>query len=261
MQHSATRARVVEVLLVVGVLGALVAFVAPTLRQPLLERHGFRQTQTAFQARVFYEEGIDLGHPQVPVLGEPFEIPFEFPLLQAGASIVIDLGVEEDLAMRLSGLACFLTTALFLYGLVRQVAGPVAAFGALVAFTLTPFALLWSRTSMIEYLATAGAVGFTWAFVARRESGRPLLGALALVAGSIGMLVKPTTAVFWILPALLYRPVSPKSARGRRRLVDPWTVVIVGVPIVVALLWTRHADAVKAASQTTVWLTSGELRS
>ena len=258
-RQAATKAWLFEVLLVVCTLSGFVAIVAPTLGRPLLERHAFRQTQTAFQARVFYEEGIDLAHPKVPVLGEPFEIPFEFPLLQAGASLVMDLGVEEDASMRLSGLACFLATALLLYGLVRRVAGPVAAGGSLLAFVLTPFALVWSRTSMIEFLATAGAVGFTWALVSYRESRRAPVAALALIAGLIGMLVKPTTAIFWIIPGLLYRPEG-SGASSRRRRVDPAVILVVCGPIAAALLWTRHADAIKAKSPTTSWLTSGELR-
>lgn len=246
-----------ETALVVGVLGVLVVYATPRLGNPLLEKHSFRQTQTAFQARIFHEQGIDLAHPQVPVLGEPFEIPFEFPLFQAGASILMDLGIDDDVAMRLTGLLCFLATALLLYGLVRHVAGRASALASLVAFTLSPFALAWSRTSMIEYLATAGAIGFTWSLIVWRESRRPVPYALA--AGLVGMLVKPTTAVFWILPALLYRPESSVSDR-RRQIVDLRTVAVVLVPLATAAAWTRHADSVKAATRTTQWLTSGALR-
>ena len=35
----------------------------------------FRQTQTAYTARIYHEQGIDLLHPKLPVLGEPFEVP------------------------------------------------------------------------------------------------------------------------------------------------------------------------------------------
>ena len=196
---------------------AFVLVVLPTLGQPLLERHGFRQTQTAYTARIYHEQGIDLIHPKLPVLGEPFEVPFEFPLFQAAASVVMDAGVRDDVAMRTTGLLCFLLTALLLYGLVRRVDGRVSAVAALVAFVATPFALLWGRTSMIEYLATAGAVGFAWATIAWREERRPAVGGLALAAGLVGMLVKPTTAVFWILPALAYQPTSGRQGDSEAR--------------------------------------------
>jgi hypothetical protein len=251
-------ARLVEAACVAAVLVAFVLVVLPTLGQPLLERHGFRQTQTAYTARIYHEQGIDLIHPKLPVLGEPFEVPFEFPLFQAAASVVMDAGVRDDVAMRTTGLLCFLLTALLLYGLVRRVDGRVSAVAALVAFVATPFALLWGRTSMIEYLATAGAVGFAWATIAWREERRPAVGGLALAAGLVGMLVKPTTAVFWILPALAYQPKGGRQGDRRRELM--WLAALVLVPLGAAVLWTHHADAIKAASPTTAWLTSDALR-
>jgi hypothetical protein len=249
--------RTAEVAFVALVLIAFVVAVTPTLGQPLLGYHGFRQTQTAYTARIYHDQGIDLLHPKLPVLGEPFEAPFEFPLFQAAASVVMDAGVDDDPAMRLTGLACFLLTAVLLYGLVRHVADRPSAIAALVAFVATPFALLWGRTSMIEYLATAGAVGFAWATVAWRENRRPEIAGLALAAWLVGMLVKPTTAAFWLLPALGYRPTNPRRAsRGRTGAV---LAVLVLVPLLATALWTRHADAIKAASPLTDWLTSSAL--
>ena len=256
---SPAAARIGEIGAVVAVLAALVAYVAPTLGAPLLERHAFRQTQTAWTARVFHEEGIDLLHPKLPVFGDPFEAPFEFPLFQALATLPMDMGLAEDTALRTTCLACFVLTALLLWGLVRHVAGPVSGVGAVIAFAFTPLALVWSRTSMIEYLATAGAVGFTFAVVFWRDRRHALFLAAAIAAGLVGMLVKPTTAVFWILPALAYRP-RERSGTAPRRRIDPWTVVAVVVPLVAGALWTRHADAIKAASPVTEWLTGWNLR-
>src|SRR5262249_10133359 len=148
---------------------------------------------------------------------EPWEVPFEFPLFQAAASIVEKLGATEDAALRITNLAFFVLTALLLYGLVRRVAGVPAAVGALVAFVASPFALVWSRTSMIEFLATAGAVGYCWAVISWREHRRPVFAVLALASGLVAMLVKPTTGVFWILPALLYRPGVGSLAPARAK--------------------------------------------
>ena len=255
------RTWLVDLTLVVATVALLTAHVRPTLDDPLLEGyHVFRQTQTAYTARVFSEQGIDLLHPQVPVLGEPFEIPFEFPLFQAGASLLMDLGVSETVSVRLLCFLCFLATALLLYGLLRHVGGRVVALCAFVAFSFFPFSLVWSRTSMIEYLATAGAVGWTWGLITWRERRRPLSGTLALTAGLVGMLVKPTTAIFWLIPALTHRPPDTGTSPTRRWLAQLGTAALVGLPIVAAIVWTRHADMIKAASQPTEWLTSGELR-
>ena len=171
----------------------------------------------------------------------------------------MDMCVAEDTALRLTCLVCFVLTALLLCDSVRHVAGPISGVGAVVAFTFTPFALVWSRTSMIEYLATAGAVGFAYAVILWRDRRQRLFLVAALAAGLVGMLVKPTTAVFCILPALAYRPrVRGGTAPGRR--IDLWVVVVVIVPLLAGALWTRHADAIKAASPVTEWLTSWNLR-
>ncbi len=257
MHAASRRPRLLETIFVVVVLGGFVLFVAPTLGQPLLERHAFRQTQTAYTARIFHEQGIDLLNPKLPVFGEPFEVPFEFPLFQAAASVVMDAGVRDDVAMRLTGLACFLLTALLLCGLVRRVDSRVSGLAALVAFVSTQFAVLWSRSSMIEYLATAGAVGFAWATIVWRENRRPSVGGLALAAGLVGMLVKPTTAVFWVLPVLGYRPSTRRA--GQRGTDALSLVALVMIPLLAAVLWTRHADAIKAATPATAWLTSSAL--
>ena len=252
-------ARISEAGAIVVVLAIFVGYVAPTLSAPLLEAHAFRQTQTAWTAREFHENGFDLLHPKLPVFGEPFEVPFEFPLFQALAALPMELGLAEDTALRLTSLLCFALTAVLLWGLVRYVAGAISGIAALVAFVLTPLALLWSRTSMIEYLATAGAVGFAFALVLWRDQRRPLFLALALTAGLVGTLVKPTTAVFWIVPALLYRPRG-RDSDARPGHIRLWTAVAVGVPLVAAALWTRHADEIKADSPVTEWLTGWNLR-
>ena len=183
----------------------------------------------------------------------------KFPLFQAAAALVMDAGLDDDLAMRLTGLLCFL--------LERGVSStdscatsptPRAGSRPWSRSSRTPFALLWGRASMIEYLATAGAVGFAWATIAWRENRRPAVAGLALAAGLVGMLVKPTTAVFSIIPALAYRPVGSRPADGRRGVALLTALVL--VPIAAASLWTRHADAMKkAASPTTAWLTSSNL--
>ena len=241
----------------------------PTLRQPLAEAHAFRQTQTAYTARLFHDQGVDLIHPQLPVLGEPWEVPFEFPLFQALASIPMSFGMSADSAMRTTGLITFLVTALLVWGLVRYVTRrPVPALAALVAFSFSPLGLLWGRTSMIEYLATAGAVAFALASIRWLDRGRWWWAAAAICGGVVGMLIKPPTVVFWVFPVLGW--AMERSGRGEsaggflQRTKETLTFRLMGVlgpPFVAAIIWTRHADAIKAASPTTEWLTEGALRS
>ncbi len=232
-----------------------------TMSQQLVEEHGFRQTQTAMTAVDFQRYGIDLLHPRVAVFGARAEVPFEFPLFQAMATVPMNLGLDTDMAMRVTAFACFLLTAVLLYGLIRRVGGRVAALASLVAFLFSPFGLLWGRTSLVEYLATAGAVGFAWAGIEWRERRHWAFVVLAVLAGSVAMLVKVTTGVFWILPLVLYTAVKelPGFRAWVRARLDPGLIVAIALPLLAGAWWTRHADAIKAANSATDWLTSTNL--
>lgn len=221
----------------------------PTLGQPLLEAHVFRQTQTAFTALIYHQEGIDLLQPQLPIFGPPWTVPFEFPLFQAAASLLMDAGLAPDTAMRWMGLATFLLTGALLFGLLRHVTDGITAAIGLVAFLFSPFGVMWGRTSMIEYLATAGSVGFLWSGVAWADRGGVGAHVGAMLAGSVGTLTKIATGGFYLLPLLFYRSHQPMS-RSHLALL----AVLVIVPLGAGLAWTSHTDRVKLASEATAWL-------
>lgn len=235
----------------------------PTLAQPLLEAHPFRQTQTAFTALIFHEQGIDLLHPRLPVLGAPWEVPLEFPLFQALASLLMDVGVAPDVATRATGLMTFLITAVLTWALARRAGGAMVGLISLCAFLFSPLALLWSRAALIEYLATALGLGYvllSMGWTARRGSWAHWAGMVSL--GALAMVVKITTGVLYLIPVLVLGVISLRAMRRRGALSTG--VVVMGalalvVPVGVGLLWTRHADQIKAASEFTVQFTSANL--
>jgi hypothetical protein len=57
--------------------------------------------------------------PEVPVHGPPWTFGFEFPLFQAVGSLLMDLGLAPDPAMRILGMATFLPLG-FLCGWVAS---------------------------------------------------------------------------------------------------------------------------------------------
>ena len=193
-----------EFVLWILVLLSIAATRYATLNQVLTEAFAFRQTQTAFQTVGFHRSGIDLLHPMVPVFGEPWTIPFEFPLFQAIASIAMSFGIPADPANRIVGLAFFVVTAFLLWLLVRKVSNPVVAAVTLVVFSFSPFALVWSRASMIEYLATALALGWVIAAIRWRDARHTTWLIAAVLLGAAAMAVKVTTALPWVVPILLY---------------------------------------------------------
>jgi 4-amino-4-deoxy-L-arabinose transferase-like glycosyltransferase len=254
-----TRRLRLDVLIGVVLLVACVVVRLPTLAQPLLEAHGFRQTQTAFTAVLFHLNGIDLLHAKLPVLGPPFEVPFEFPLFQVLASLVMDVGVAPDSALRATAFGAFLVAAVFLWAIIARAGGRVAGLIALGCFLFSPFAMLWSRAALIEYLAAAAALGFMWFALEWRGSKRRTAFAAALLLGIVAMLVKATIGI-WLLPFLVldpdWRTLDIRAGRWKPTAAA-WSLV--ALPGVVGLAWTHYADSIKASTPATEWLTSSAL--
>ena len=246
---------VVAGMLVVGLLVRL-----PNLNAPLLAVSAFRQTETAYPALIYHQQGINLLFPQLPVLGKPWQVPFEFPLFQAMAAVIMDLGGGVDWAMRVSAVICFMATAVAVWGLVRHLSTRTAAGLAVLVFLASPFAVWWSRASMIEYMATAFSVGYVWAGMIWIDRRQRRFAVLAIALGTLAMLVKVTSAVFWMVPLFLYvgavsRPPWRDWLRERLRT----AAVLFAIPLVACVLWTHHADDIKAASAATSWMTSQAL--
>lgn len=242
-----------------GLLGLALVIHIPTLNQPLLETQGFRQTQTAYPALIFHLQGIDLLRPQVPVFGPPFLLPIEFPLFQAVASLVMNLGVPPDAAVRATSLVCFLITAALVWRLLVNLAGEAAGLVGLAAFLFSPLGLLDSRMSLIEYMATAGSLAFVLWGLRWHQTGRSVWYFAAVAAGVVGLLVKVTTGVMYVVPLMILVLVAWRRGRlpvARRSVYALAIVALFGVPLVLTAGWTFYADSVRASNPASAWLSS-----
>ncbi len=229
-------------------LGAYALGVLPSLGQSLLETHAHRQTQTAYTAVLYAVDGINLLRPPLPILGPPGSIPQEFPLFQALGALLIDVGLPADVAMRIIGLGSFLASAVFLYLLARRVMGPLGSLIALGAFLFNGHAWLYGRTSLIEYMATAGGIGFLYFATRWMDEGRRVDWVAATFAGVIGVLVKITTGGFLLLPALLWR------SRGRWGFQRPSVLATIALAILVGGAWSAYAETVREETPASVFL-------
>jgi 4-amino-4-deoxy-L-arabinose transferase-like glycosyltransferase len=242
-----------------ALLGLAIAIHLPTLNQSLVETQSFRQTTTAYPALLFHLQGIDLLRPQVPVFGPPFVLPIEFPLFQAAAAIVMNLGVPADPAVRLTALACFVITAMLSWRLLVAVAGEAAGLAGLAAFLFSPLGLLVSRMSLIEYMATAGGLAFVLGSLRWHETGKWGWYVAALIAGTIGLLVKSTTGAIYLVPVLVLglsvlRRGQPPVARRSGYVLA--MALLLGIPLLLGGIWTVYADGVRASNPNSAWFSS-----
>lgn len=115
---------------------------------------------------------------------------------------------------------------------------------------------------MIEYLATAGSVGALYGAIRWMGSSSKAWYVFAIVAGTVGMLVKPPTAVLYLLPLVVLWFQGLRDPRRPSPSARQFAIAAVGllvVPVAIGGAWTVYADAIKAASPSTDWLTSAKL--
>ncbi|MBC5781730.1 glycosyltransferase family 39 protein [Ramlibacter sp. USB13] len=227
---------------------------------PILERHAFRQTQTALTAQMFLEHGFRLSY-ETPVLGEPWSMPLEFPLYQALVALVTYVtGASITVVGRLVSLAFTLACCLPIHATLRRLGVPRhAKYLALAMFLTSPVYLFWAGTFMIESTALFFALCFLY-FAVRISEGSPAWRDFAgcAVFLALALLQKVTT----VLPMLAVAGVLV-LARNWRAGRSPafWAAAIasVAVPLAIGWGWIAWTDAIKAKHPLAVTLTSQAL--
>ena len=235
----------------------------PQLAHSLNEMHAFRQTQTALVARSYAEGSINLLHSPLPIFGRGADVPMEFPIVQAIGAVLMRLGLPDDVAMRLVSLVGFQASAVLLFLLLSRWHGRRIALIALALFEFSPFGLAWGAASLIEFCAVAAALTMVVGLDRWFTDGSRAWLAVGVVGGWLAFLIKVTTAPVWCL-LLVASGLAVVSQTGWRPALRRLVVGVVAGPVVgfvLALVWTRYADAVKADSALYWWLASGKLES
>jgi hypothetical protein len=229
----------------------------------ITDDHSFRQTQTALTA-LYFRGWQDLVFYQTPVLGPPWAMPFEFPLYQAmvrGLHEVTALSLETS--GRLVAISFFLGCLWPLWSFIRYLG--VGRPGLVLApILLSPLYVFWSRAFTIETTALFFTLAYAWLVIDFMQAHNPrkLTAVTLVVAGTLAMLVKVTTALPVIMALALWSVwylinVQRARYRGWRRL---FLLGLLHLPIMaLAYAWLGYADAVKAAHPVAYRLTSAAL--
>ena len=134
--------------------------------QPLLEMHGFRQTQTALTSYWMIEDGWRLAY-ETPVAGYPWSIPMEFPIYQSIVALTTWLGsFNLDSTGRLVSFCFLLACAWPAFMIVRRLNLPSQVAWVFCALLWSsPIYLFWGRTFMIE----TAALFFTFSAITSKD--------------------------------------------------------------------------------------------
>ena len=234
----------------------------PNLDAPPLDRHDFRQTQTAITVQAYLDRGASLWAYETPVFGPPWRVPFELPTFQLSALPLARLGVPLDAACRLTALAWFYASAALLFAVAARACGRRVALLSLAAYVAMPFAVFWSRAIVIDHASVALSLAYLYAAMiwADRRSVRALVACVA--AGALAAATKITT-IGAFLPALAVVGMvairGASAGRDRARTLGS-VALILALPLAAGFCWTRYAEAVRAAQPATRFLTSEALR-
>ena len=223
--------------------------------QPILDAHGFRQTQTAIN--VYY---MLHGSPRIyedPVLGPPWASPYEFPIFQWTVATIAGLfGTPLDQTGRFVSLVFFWSVLPIVYRLLRSLGLSRALRLVVVSILLvSPHYIFWSRAFMMETTAVLlgmACLAFVFTYEEKRQA-RWLV--LASVFAILAALAKVTTFATFLAAAWLavayFRLADWKQRGWALTLVTRAAVTLAAVtlPAVVAIAWWTHAtDLVKAAN-------------
>ena len=233
-----------------------------------LDEHAFRQTQTALTARSMLQDGFTLDY-KTPVLGPPWSVPFEFPLYQYLTGQLSRLsGLPLHSSGRLLSFACLALCLLPARSLVRQLQLPPVSLPLFAALLYSsPLYQYWGRSVLIETTALLLTLSSIVFFVDLVRQHRPWRsGVLFVLLMSLAMLQKVTSglpvliilAVVYLASLLRDPGLSSQRSVLARRTVQG--MLCLGLPLLVAWLWTAHTDAVKSLNPVGVHLTSSNLR-
>jgi hypothetical protein len=229
----------------------------------------FREGQTAITAFYMAKGESPFLAYHLPVFGQPWAVPFEFPLFQWLAA---KLGGADVARLRWAGKLLSLVSwggcLGFAYLISQQapISKPDRRWFILL-LAAAPIFVGYSPAFLMETFTLLFALGYLWAYLALTRPPTALGLTMAMTFGTLAALSKPTTWVPFagvIALAMLLELIAlfkaNASLRGLGLLVFK-ALIMLAIPLVVALTWVKFGDAVKLENPLASGLTSASLSS
>lgn len=216
-------------------------------RADIADFHAWRQADTAAFTRGYLVDTLNPFYPSVDrypcaYRGEHFgRAEAELPLVAWMAALPLAaLGMDFPPApyLRAISILFYALTSLYLFLLVLRLDDdPPAALLAVLAFTLLPVSIFFTRTIQPDGPSLFFAVGFLYHLTRWLEADEGRHGFLSAAFGALAMLLKISNG-YLIFPAI-YLFVSRKTLWGSLKTPKYW--VWGGCIVLPAVLWYLHA--------------------
>lgn len=228
--------------------------------QLLLERHSFRQTQTALTS-YWLLKGGEFFNYLTPVLGDPWSVPLELPMFQGVVAVVSSLfGVPLDFAGRLVSSLFFLLTAVPIALCLRRYGWCTAIVAIALLFT-SPVNLFYSRAFLIETTATFLALSALCLYIGYIRTRRSGFLIAFVLCGTLAGLQKITTflPVFGVCCLDLLYGNFRNVLNRTWRAIDFRPILAVAGAMLLPASWSIYSDMLKEAGSLSALMTAGRL--
>jgi hypothetical protein len=242
-----TLERTLSVIFLLLLIHSVVAFTTGWTHS-LSDEHAFRQAQTAITVDYLLKGGPWIAY-EMPVLGPPWSIPFEFPLYEwITALVVLVFRMSVEQAGRAVSCLFFYGTLIPGYFFLRRLELSKAQTLTFLSLMLaSPLYLFWSRTVMIESCALFFSVLYLALAAEYLNKPKTLTGALLLVSGILAAMVKITTFFGFALCCGLLLIADGYHRRGqgtKNYLAHLGFTMYAGVlPVLAGYGWSLYAEA------------------
>ena len=230
----------------IGVVAVAVRLIA--VNQPYIDNWSWRQSDVAAIARNYYETGFHFAYPQIDWAGDaPGYVGTEFPILPFLAAICYKLtGVHEWIG-RSQAIVFFAVSLPFLFFLVREIFGGVAAMWALFFYSFAPLNVFASREFMPDVPSLSLAIiglYFFLRWIEHEEKGfffaSAILISLSILIKLPSVLIGAPIACITVAAVSDRRILSRESSDGHRPPLQ-LLVVFAAITLLPSAIWYWHA--------------------
>jgi len=230
---------------------------ANRLSDPLTGYYEFRSTQTAFGIKSLTENTLNPFSAEMPSLGPPWKVPFEFPLYQFVAALLARTQIFGiDQAGRIISSLSLILIAYIVFKIATRENGYLIGLIASAIILFSSYGLLVGSEVLIDGFAVALAIWAYWKVGNWRLAKPDAIGVLIVCcAVAVSALVKLNTTAIWVLGSFVLLTFN-NTIKAKNRILISALLCISFIP---SFLWTSFADRVKGENKYAQWLQSSEL--
>ncbi len=204
--------------------------------------HSWRQCDTAHYIYDFYENGVDLLHPQVCWMGNYGVTALEFPLPEAIVAWAYRLFGPHHEVARLVFLLFFLASAFYLGKIIAYLFDQRLAYLSILIYLALPLSLYYSRAIHVDFSTLMFGLAGLYYLLKGLDHPKWSYWLASSCLFSLAFLVKaPTVFAFGPAAAVLML----RHPHFRKRI--PFFPLLL-IPVILFVLWRQHAEHINGAA-------------